>query len=362
MISESKMHFSVRWRFNGLLILEQILGPRLFAATLSGIKARLLKRLEAQLSAGPRTPVAAVERRENLSGAAFHAEYFDRSKPVIFSGAAKDWDCCRTWNLDYFSVAHGENDLLIVESNGLTTRKNTADHEFLTVRELVSNIKKGGDKYLRFSPLLHENPVLAEALDMNWLQERRGGKTFGNTYYMFMGGKASKTLLHADQPCNLFVQIYGEKKWTLFLPEDSACLYPEVTNTAYVKSPLDIESVDGARFPLFKHARVMVAHLKPGDVMYIPPHVWHQVENLTDTIAVGYRFSSLKAALNSSFTFTLLRILSTNPPIWKTRRYGKIDTNLIWAHTAGKIKEVLAQRERRRKAPPNSGPREEAVH
>jgi hypothetical protein len=44
-------------------------------------------------------------------------------------------------------------------------------------------------------------------------------------------------------------------------------------------------------------------HLKPGEVLYVLPHVWHQVENLTDAIAVGYRFSQLKAALSSSVTF-----------------------------------------------------------
>jgi len=268
--------------------------------------------------------------------------------PVVFAGAAKAWPCCQTWSLDYFSQAHGKTDLLIVQSNGLTTRQKTSAHEFLSVRELVANIKSGGDKYLRFSPLLHENPELAEALDMKWLSERRGGGTFGNTYYMFMGGKGQKTLLHADQPCNLYVQVYGEKKWTLFLPEDSACLYPDVASTAYVKSPVNVDAPDLNEFPLYRYARKMEVHLKAGDVLYVPPHVWHHVENLSDTIAVGYRFSSLKAALKSSVTFTLLRALSFNPPLWKTRAYGKIDTNLIWAHSAGKGKQVMQQKAARR--------------
>jgi len=155
--------------------------------------------------------------------------------------------------------------------------------------------------------------------------------------------------LHNDQPCNLYVQIYGEKKWTLFYPEDSACLYPQVTNAAYVKSPVDIDSPDLEKFPLFASARAHVAHLRAGDVMYVPPHVWHQVENLTDTIAVGYRFSSLRAALKGSTIFSLIRLLSTNPPVWRTRKYGKIDTNLIWAHSAGKIKQVMQERDSRRK-------------
>jgi ribosomal protein L16 Arg81 hydroxylase len=247
-------------------------------------------------------------------------------------------------------MSHGDSDLLIVESEGLTTRERSSHHQFLSLRELIGNIRQGGDRYLRFSPLLHDNPTLAKDLDLKWLSEMRGSGTFANTYYMFMGGAGQKTYLHADQPCNLYVQIYGEKKWTLYYPKDSLCLYPETTNSAYVKSPIDIDKPDLTRYPLFGAAQAFEAHLRPGDVLYIPPHVWHQVENLSDTIAVGYRFSSLKAALKSSLTFSLIRILSTNPPVWKTRKYGKLDTNLVWAHAAGKIDQVMRERAERRKA------------
>jgi hypothetical protein len=111
--------------------------------------------------------------------------------------------------LDYFKLGYGENDLLLVNANGLTSREDHSHYEFLTVRELVENIKAGGDKYLRFSPLLENNPTLVQDLNMSWLQSMRGIKTFANTYYMFMGGKEQKTLLHTDQPCNLYQKPCG---------------------------------------------------------------------------------------------------------------------------------------------------------
>lgn len=348
-----KPHFTIppfaRFVAHLLLVLEQVLGARAFKFFLGGIKNRLYRALAARLTEGrPAEPVF-VDRVREFSAERFHREYFATGRPVIFDGAAQGWPCCRKWSLDYFSVKHGSSDLLIVQSEGLTTRAPDTAHEFLTLRELVGNIRAGGDRYLRFSPLLHDNPALAADLDLEWLGRMRGGKTFGNTYYMFMGGKGRTTYLHSDQPCNLYVQVSGEKKWTMFYPEDSACLYPEVTNSAYVKSPVEIDRPDFSRHPLFRAARPVVAHLKPGDVMYVPPHVWHQVENLTDSIAVGYRFSSLAAALRSSVAFSLIRILSTNPPVWKTRKYGQVDTNLIWAHSAGKIDAVLRERESRRR-------------
>lgn len=346
-MSQSKIRWPEMAAIHSLLLGEQLLGSRVFSFLLGGLKSRVLSFVARRHRFDQMAPPIPVDRIENLSPEEFRRQYFNRSKPVVISGAAKNWPCCRKWSLDFFSLAHGGKDTLIVEAEGLTTREQRSDHHFQTVRELIAHIKEGGDRYLRFSPLLHDQPELAGDLDLDWLARLRGGRTFGNTYYMFMGGKGQTTYLHNDQPCNLYVQVCGEKKWTLYYPKDSACLYPQVTNAAYVKSPVNIDSPDYERYPLFKSAQAYTVHLKAGDVLYVPPHVWHQVENLTDSIAVGYRFSSLKAALKSSTVFSLIRILSTNPPVWKTRQYGKIDTNLIWAHSAGKIEQVLEERDRR---------------
>lgn len=323
------------------LVLEQMFGWK-------RMKARHMSWMESKWGGRSKPQEVPVDRVGELSPKQFQRAYFNTGRPVIFEGAAKSWPCTAKWNLDFFSGAHGGSDVFLMDSQGLTTRDPSSKHEFLTIKELVGDIRQNGDRYLRFSPLLHENPELAEDLNLSWLEKMRGGGTFGNTYYMFLGGAGKTTYLHADQPCNLYVQIHGEKKWTMFYPEDSSCLYPQVTNTAYVKSPVDINHPDFEKYPLFAAAKPMVAHLKPGDVMYVPPHVWHQVENLTDSIAVGFRFSSLKAALRSSLAFSLIRILSTNPPVWKTRKYGAVDTNLIWAHSAGKIEQVMREREERR--------------
>ncbi|MFA6238492.1 MAG: cupin-like domain-containing protein [Bacteriovorax sp.] len=337
-----------RLMFQSYLLAEQIFGSFLFNK-ISFLKRSFLKRITYKLSSSSIPENVFVNSISNLSETEFQKEYVAKSRPVIFKAAARDWVCCQKWDLDYFKLGYGEEDLLLVNANGLTGRENHSHYEILTLRELVENIKAGGDKYLRFSPLLENNPALVSDLNMNWLQGMKGKKTFANTYYMFMGGAGQKTLLHTDQPCNLSVQAYGEKKWTLYSPKDSLLMYPEISNTAYIKSPVDVDAPDFDNYPLFKYATAHIAHLEPGDVMYIPPHTWHFVENLTDTIAIGFRYSSLQSSLKSSITLTLLRVLSTNPPIWKTMKYGKIDTNLIWAHAGGKIKELISELELRTK-------------
>lgn len=350
MALESSVLGRERRAMHAMLLLEQLLGARLFNWLLAPARERLRARMLRRLSSLPPPAPAQVDRRENLCAEEFQREYFAKSKPVIFSGAALTWPSVRKWSLDWFENAYGEQDLLLVDAPGLTQKEGKASYEFLRLRELVRSIRAEGDKYLRFSPLLHDFPSLAADLDLSWLERMRGGSTFARTYYMFMGGPGHRTYLHNDQPCNLFVQVSGEKKWTLFSPADSALLYPEVSNTAYVKSQVSLSHPDPEKHPLFRHARRVEAHLRPGDVLYVPPFVWHEVENIGETIAVGYRYSSLAAAARSSLAFLLLRALSTNPPVWKTMSYGKKDTNLIWAHTGGFIKEVLAERQQRRAA------------
>jgi hypothetical protein len=348
MKNNSKISLLERLVFQSFLLLEQVLGARVFRI-LNPAKNLFLKRLQSKLEKTEPAQRQIVDTRINLSAEEFHDKYFRNSIPVIFKAAAREWICCKKWDLDYFKLGYGEQDLLIVNAVGLTNRENHSDYEFLTVRELVENIKIGGKKYLRFSPLLENNPTLVADLDLDWLQKMKGQKTFANTYYMFIGGAGQKTLLHTDQPCNLYVQVFGEKRWHLFSPKDSALMYPEISNTAYIKSPVDVDRPDFIKYPLFRYADAYEAYLEPGDVLYVPPHTWHFVENLNDTIAIGFRFSSLKASLKSSWSMTILRILSTNPPIWKTMEYGKKDTNLIWAHAGGRIKELLGDLELRNK-------------
>jgi len=342
MKNNAYIQISDRLTFQTLMVMEQGLGPKLFGL-FRPFKKRFLQRLEQKLKQTPVLSREVLDSVEEITPEEFNEKYFSSSTPVVIRNAAKNWPCCQKWNLEFLKRGHGQEELLIVNAEGLTSRDKNADFEFLSLGQLVDNIKSGGKKYLRFSPLLEKKDDLAKDLDMNWLQRMKGSKTFAKTYYMFVGGPGQKTLLHTDQPCNLYVQVSGKKKWTLFSPKDSCCLYPEILNTAYVKSPIDVDSPDEKKFPLFKYARGFEVVLNPGDVLYVPPHTWHFVENLDETIAVGFRYSSLKAALKASWSFTMLRILSTNPPIWKTMEYGKKDTNLIWAHAGGSIKEVMKE-------------------
>lgn len=331
------------------LFIEQLFGKTKLKRAIYRHRELFFKKIALKYKDYPDGKMTDVDSHTQIKTSFFKSEYFNKTKPVVFKGAAKEWPCCQKWSLEYFNKLLGKKDVLLVDAEGLTTRKTKDNFEVLSVEDLVSNITSGGDKYLRFSPLLQQNLHLEKDLNLQWLNSLKSWWSIGNTYYLFMGGKKTVTHLHCDQPCNLFIQVFGKKKWTLFGVDQSHLLYPQATQTAYFKSLVNLSDPDYAAHPLIKKATRWEVVLEPGDVLYVPPHVWHYVENLTDSIGVGFRFSSVVAATKASTFFTFLRFCAQNPPFWKTRKYGKIDTNLIWAEANGRIKEVLkvlSQREK----------------
>lgn len=99
-------------------------------------------------------------------------------------------------------------------------------------------------------------------------------------------GDPSIIAAHYDVPDNLACNLAGQRRFTLFPPEQIQNLYPgpvDFTPAGQVTSLVDFSNPDDSRFPLFKQAleHAVVAELAPGDVLYIPSMWWHHVEALS---------------------------------------------------------------------------------
>ncbi len=102
---------------------------------------------------------------------------------------------------------------------------------------------------------------------------------------LWMGSKGALTPMHNDAMHNFYVQIYGEKKFTLYPPEawGHLYLYPKY-HLQHRNVQVNIRDVNYKRFPRFKQApEPIVAIVRPGDVLYLPPGWFHEVEALTPT-------------------------------------------------------------------------------
>lgn len=97
-------------------------------------------------------------------------------------------------------------------------------------------------------------------------------------------GNRSRIACHYDAPYNIACCAVGERRFTLFPPDQIANLYPgplDVTPAGQAISMVDFNSPELVRYPRFRDAlhRGLIAELEPGDALYIPSMWWHHVES-----------------------------------------------------------------------------------
>lgn len=86
-------------------------------------------------------------------------------------------------------------------------------------------------------------------------------------------------------------------------PKDYFCVIdPAPARNMYRSAPLrngiDFNSFEKnyKDYPLYQWIDSYTVHLKPGDVFYNPPFMWHTIQNPTDSIGVGYRYIKMSHA------------------------------------------------------------------
>ncbi len=310
-------------------------------------RRKLYKDLHRQLAENGEGKEILVERRKNLSQKDFRKKYLKNGIPVILDGAAKDWPCVKKWNLDYFNELHGEDEIVITGDN---IREKA--FEILRLKDLIENIKTGGTKYYRFYPLLSRHPEHIQDFDYKWLRSRKAKRSIGEFFQVFIGGKGTGTPMHNSTGGNLFTQVYGEKKFFLYPPNKTIIVDPEPGANLHRSAPY--KSAAGPFDPfnpnyetpytLFKYIDNYAAYLKPGDVLFNPPHYWHAVTNITDSIGVGYRWWSPLNSMKINFLYSFLDMCVIKPPVWKLHKMFGTDYNLLHLMETGNLEEYLSNK------------------
>lgn len=286
-----------------------------------------------------------IDRRKDLSDAEFKEKYLKRGIPVVFEGAAKEWDCVKKWSFDYFKSLHGTDEIVMADQYKIEN-----PYEKLTLGKLIDEINQGSGKYYRFYPLLKRHPEHLLDFDYEWLRSKKNRFSFLEAFQVFMGGDKTITPMHSANLPNLFTQVVGEKKWVLYHPNDTAIIDPDPVKGIYRSAPF--KKKEGPFNPfnpdysppysLFNYIRGYSVHLKPGDVLWNPPYYWHAVENVGMSIGVGYRWCAPLYCYQLAPLYAFLDTMVVNPPIWKSLKFVQKDANLIHLLEGGMLKEYLA--------------------
>jgi hypothetical protein len=101
---------------------------------------------------------------------------------------------------------------------------------------------------------------------------------------------------HYDGYHNMFVQLFGEKKFTLFRPSQWLNLYPyPFLHPSHAQSQVNLSDADLKRFPGVQQAHALEAVLFPGDILYMPPLWFHHVEALDVSISINVWTDSVQS-------------------------------------------------------------------
>ena len=249
--------------------------------------------------------------------------------PKVFRGAAKDWPCTNNWDFNYFIDQYGDHEVTPINNPGLTGRKTDQDYDVMTLRNFIEGLKRGSRRYLKFSQLVQDTSELKSDFDYEWLKKFKSAFSFGDIFYFFIGGKDTITPVHNGFSRTIFVQAKGSKKWVFYAPEERIFMGVKPERLNYYYTDADPYNLSDPKFPLLKHAKKYEVTINEGDVLFIPPHVWHQVENITDTIGIAYKFADIPSSFRSSKILSFLYFFSTKPYVFNSTAHFKKDENSI---------------------------------
>ncbi len=288
-------------------------------------------------SGGPRRPTP-IERVANLTPRDFKQNYLRPGKPVLIEGAARNWNCCRRWTLEFLRDRCGDEIVKITQRRGVTTEAPIGDKEYsheMPFREYVDQLLNGGKPYLRFSSLLEAFPELLEDLDLGYLKQMRSSS--GAWVQAFIGAKASRTPFHAAMSEGLFINVLGVKRWVLVPSHYNAIMNPDTRPSEIVHTGVDALAPDLDAYPGFDCIDKYEVIQQPGDILYFPAWMWHYVENLEHTIGLRYGFASVRGAWVGSPGLTLVRALVAKPSL-----FAQAYTTYVRRNTRSREDQLLA--------------------
>lgn len=294
-----------------------------------------------------------VERRTDLSDKEFLEYYVKNGIPVVMEGKAKDWDCCKLWSHEYIKEKYGDDEVPLVDAFYLDQGV-----RHLQLREIIDQVLKGNNSYLRFYNLLTRHPERLNDFDSAWLKSLKHKDAYVEFTQVFIGGAKSQTGMHNSHADNLFVQVYGEKEWVLYPnyfmplidpPSTTGGTYRIAPKRGKYGQPFDPYKPDHEDYPLFQYIDGYRVVLKPGDVFYNPPYMWHTVRNNTASIGIGFRWVSPSNVLRSYPLYYLLDLCAYRPSYFVAYRWHRRDSNAEFLY-AEKMYRKEKERQEKKKA------------
>jgi hypothetical protein len=231
-----------------------------------------------------RQPSAALPFERFLDG------YIARNRPVIIQDAVPEWPALHTWTPQFFKEKFGSKQVDVTYGVSRPLGE--------VIDGVLSSTAEKPGPYLH-KVIIHQHmpELLPDLTPQNVysfpgryaspLMPKRFRRPDGYLK-LLIGGVGSKfPLMHfdSDNANAMITEIYGDKEFVLFRPQDTRFLYPfsEKGNTSQVD---DLGHPDLEKFPLFAQATQYRGIIGPGEALFVPSGWWHTARVVTTSISV----------------------------------------------------------------------------
>lgn len=259
---------------------------------LSTVKKRewLLSMLDKQFQLGGKYS-AAIERIKVPKFKTFLKNYYYENVPVVLEKAVKHWPAMK-WTPELLKARVGNAKVQVqfgresdkdYERNSATLRRTMRMADYI---DLVRATEKSNDFYMTAGNWPESKHAFIDLykdirnIEDGYLHES-GTMEQG---FLWVGPAGTITPLHHDLSNNLFVQVYGRKRFILIPSTQIKDCY----NNDYVYCDVDIFNIDYEKFPNLKNATILDFVLNPGEVLLIPNCWLHAVEAIDTSISLTF--------------------------------------------------------------------------
>jgi len=222
-------------------------------------------------------------------------ECLNGTDPVLVSDGIADWPALQRWSPSFLAatVAHRPVDVFVSSTGSFsyTPDGGALDPENQFVMQdrpfgdaaaaIVDESASSPKYYISQQDIALRLPELLTDLRFPMRSE-------GTRLNLWFGSSGTVTQLHFDPRNNLYAQIYGSKRFTVFGPEETPYLYPFPQASLYAHfSYVDPEKPEPEHLPLLQRARRITFTITAGQLLFLPAFWWHHVRSTGVSISAN---------------------------------------------------------------------------
>lgn len=218
------------------------------------------------------------------------------AEPVIFAELMRDWPALGRWSIDYFRERCGDARVLVAETPRGRLAVSSRGIPQATVRfgDFLDGLARGERERYLITPARDTLAPLLEDVRFPRVFQRARWRDIR----LWVGPAGIRTPLHRDLPRNLFAQVFGEKTVILIPPSERRHIPTHgMFSGAPNFSTIDAEAPDLERHPNFARVQRFSCVVHAGEILYIPPLWWHQLDSTSPSASVSLWFADGLRAL-----------------------------------------------------------------